>query len=461
MVKAATTQQAGIRGAKLHPDAEKLLKRHIEYVEKSGLCTKEDLMEMFYQVWEAGDNFAEQLIKRGYNDVKAQMYAIDSVKAQLGRKIIRPKYNVVFRPTNVRHETQKDEKIPTKTKHSVFAFGQGFVINPKNNNRTDEKFIEVSAWDADAQKLDDISLGNTYEFEASTSNITAPIINMTVDDRCKGAALSEQVLSDIEKLMTKNYDITPISEAGNNKSNGRNDYRLVEGRINFITFPKGKNYAKLELTDTSVGLDDLEKKKNQANLACLCNKETVSHIGKDSVVRILGNINVKEDETYGTQVTLFFPPMIYPMLLTPPEVVDEKPASDDTEDASDYFSKKAAKEKEDSNKYFKEEKTDEPPAKVEAPEETPEVVEEAPAEVEEEATDPDETVDLAKPEPVKKTPTKAGKSAPAKKDDIDADIKNHPCFKSGDFGHPNVKDTGCIECSKSEPKIYAACTKKK
>jgi len=454
-----------IREVELHPDAQHLLDDILAYAKKTNLSPAKEIKDSFYNCFDAGDQFADQLNKRGVEDRRAQLYALTFVKNNLGRKVTKPKYGVFFVPVNLRDNVSVDEKT-NQRKRTVSAFGQCMIVNLKNKEEYDEKFATIKAYDNDCPKIENLEIGKTFYLEASGQSISADVLNLTVDDRCVYAKETERRLSDIEELQTSIFDITPICDAPERASEGTyGDYRLIEGFINFITFPKNKTYAKMELTDTSVSLEELEKKKNQANLTCLINADMVSGIGRESIVRFLGRINVKDDPEWGLQVTLFFPVMAYPMLVNAPEVVEVAP-SEEVADATDYFSKSKAPVEDTKayDKFFDGDKDGDKSNKAEDDTEIDE--EEQPAT---ESDTPEEVEDdkQEEPEVVEEEKADTEESVPEDEEDPYAITKGHECVESGDFGSPDgiIKgqrnfNNGCYQCSKKAPEIYELCVRK-
>ena len=438
-----------IRDAKIDKRAQELLDKHIEFCVKEKLATKNDVMDMFYSKFENETPFANQLNKRGVEDSIAQKAAVESVKADLGRKVTQPKYGVILRPLTVRHETVDDPKRKGKKQPAVFIFGQCKTINLKNNRESDEKFCEISAYGPDSEKVEDVEESKIYYAEACSSNVGANLIKFSVDERCDAAKPSKKKLSDPEKLMTQVYDITSIKNVAESLSAGRYDYRLFEGYINYINYPKNKSWAKVELTDASIGLADLDKDKSKANLSMMVDAETMSKIGKGSMVRVLGQVKEQKSEQYGDSITLFFPPMVHVIFLNEPESIEGEEVEDEVEDASEYYNEKADDDfLEDKEK--KDEASDDEKADDESePEQTA-------AEAEEDAEeDDDPEEEEAEEEAVDEDP-------------YDNDVvKESECYKEGEFGNPasinkddGGYDEGCSECSKDNPALYKLCVQK-
>lgn len=444
-------QAKSIRDVELHQDAQKALDAVFESAKKLKVSSKNDIMEQFYDCFESGDNFADQLNKRGIDNRRAQLYAVTFVQNNLGRKVTKPKYGALFVPINLRDTVDLDEKSGKRTR-TISSFGQCILINLKNNEEFDEKFAVIKAYDNECSKIENLEIGSTFHLEATGGSVSGDVVNLTVDDRCITAKTSERILSDVEELMTKLFDITPISEASEKPSEGKyGDYRLVEGLINFITFPRNKNYAKMELTDISVSLEELEKKKNQANLTCLINADMVTGIGRESIVRFLGRISVKDDPEWGLQTTLFFPVMAYPMLINAPKEIEAAP-SEEVADASNYFSKDVAPvDNGEYDEFFEGDKDEEVNSTEEntGSEEIESEPEQEAAEAEPETEEPEEEV------------------AETSSEDPYESVKDHECWKSGDFGKPEgvVKgekgfNNGCYQCSKNSPEVYELCVQK-
>ena len=221
----------------------------------------------------------------------------------------------------------------------------------------EEKLAEITAYGDDVEKVEDIEVGEITYIEAACSNTNPTLLQLVVDDRCKESTKSDQKLKPFDKVIKSFYEVTKIRECVDNPSKDKFDLRLVEGRLVFIQFPKTKNYAILELTDESISLEILEKRKSKANLRILVNKELVTSIGKDSIVQILGQIKKDNHPEYGESVAMLFPNMVNPILTIPPENGSSNDDEEEGTDAKAYFDKKS--ESPSSKKYDEEDEDDE------------------------------------------------------------------------------------------------------
>jgi hypothetical protein len=343
----------GVRDFPLTGKAEKKFREIVEYCTKNNEGSEQSLKEAYFEAFEAETPFGEAMRKRGYGDETAQRWVLDFVKTNIGRKVTKRVYGVVFRPVSIRNEVSVDSE--GKKTPGIHMFGNCKLIDLKKNQLIDlDKLAEVHAYASDTSKVEDVGMNEVYLIQAATSVVTATVLNLTVDDRCQDAKKSDIKLQDFDKVLTKFYEVTPLKKVYENPSKDRTDLRLVEGRITFINFPRNKNYALVELTDDSVSLDYIEKKKNKANLRVMCSKEAISHFGKDSIVRMLGNVKKENSEQYGESVSMLFPAMIYGIVVIAPETGSSKSDDEEEQDASKYFSKKKetpAVPEEDKKKY--------------------------------------------------------------------------------------------------------------
>ena len=403
-----------IRNIELHPDVKKEIDRLIAAAEKKGTGNKNEFMELFYEQFEADDNQGKELRNLGIENKAAQKYAAMFANSIMGKKSVQPVYDVYINVNSIRHGEYVDDR-DKKKKPIITANGGLILVNPKTKNKTDEKLGEVVAYADDTEKIDILEEGKVFKIQAATSNIKPNFLHLKIDDRCGNAEKANEKMTEIMKLQTELYDITKIKDKMDEHSNGKYDYRLVEGMIESIMFPRNQNFARVSLSDLSLTQEDYEEKKYDAYLTMLCNKEVIMKTGKGSIIRVLGELRYDNNEDYGEQVTLMYPPMITPLMLVEPEVYESTTqTSDDDEDvadASDYF----VKEKE-------EEEDTESESEVEELEEKEEEFEE---------NDPYESV------------------------------KNHDCWISGDFGKPEDDEPGCKECKKEEPDVYKLCKQRK
>jgi len=436
-----------IREIKLHPDAESAINAVIKHAKKLDVGDEKKVMELFYEQFEGDRRLSKALRARGVDDRYAQLQAIDSTKSNLGRVLTKPKYRVIILPSNITTATKADEKIKGKTYEIMNVGGAIRVFNIKTNLPIgDEKLAVITAYRDDVKKLETLDEGVVSEIEACAYSVDGNFLQMSLDDRCTTAKESNKTMTPVETLLLKLYDITPIVDAGIRVSENRKDFRLIEGRINWIKPIKDRDFSRVELTDSSVSLIDIDKKKNDANLVMMIYNEIISQYGRESVIRALAAITQKKDPQYGIQTTFSFPSIVVPMLLVEPEIEE---ADDDEEvaDPDEYINKIKEEKYADLIDDDEEEKesTDDPPEpEPEDPEQVPE-------------PEPE-------PEPEQKPkPTKKGK--PKKEKDPYAKFKDHPCMESGDFGMPDDKDdpdyeAGCGECEKTEPDAFKACHEK-
>ena len=134
------------RIVEIHPDAQKVLDQVIDYVVKHKMGDKKSVIEQYHEVWECGDAYAEGLIKRGYEDRRAQIWAAEMVNERKGRAVIKPKYGAYFKPVSVIHKSEPDPDKPGKIKHSSIAFGQVQLVDIKKDQPfPDVKLAEVKA----------------------------------------------------------------------------------------------------------------------------------------------------------------------------------------------------------------------------------------------------------------------------------------------------------------------------
>ena len=346
----------GVRSFPLVGKAAIQFDKLVEYAEKNELGTRASLFESYFDAWEADNPFGIQIRKFPFDNEQAQRWVVDWVKGQLGRKVTKPVYGAIFRAVSARSETTTDDKTGRKT--PVFrSFGQAKLINLKTNAMFEEKLAEITAYGDDVEKVEDIEVGEITYIEAACSNTNPTLLQLVVDDRCKESTKSDQKLKPFDKVIKSFYEVTKIRECVDNPSKDKFDLRLVEGRLVFIQFPKTKNYAILELTDESISLEILEKRKSKANLRILVNKELVTSIGKDSIVQILGQIKKDNHPEYGESVAMLFPNMVNPILTIPPENGSSNDDEEEGTDAKAYFDKKS--ESPSSKKYDEEDEDDE------------------------------------------------------------------------------------------------------
>jgi hypothetical protein len=420
------TEEKSIRNIELHPDTVKEIDRLVSVAEKKGTGTREEFMELFFESFEGDDNQGKSLRKTGIENKSAQKYAAMFANSRMGKKAIRPVYDVYFNVASVRHGTFEDEK--TKKKQPLISANGGVIlVNRDTNVEADEKLADVVAFSKNIEKIDLIEEGKIYKLQAATPNINPPFLHLEVDERCGSAEVcADKKMTDIAELQLNLYEITTVKEKAENASKSKYDYRMVEVMIESINYKKGQDFAKLTLSDLSLTQKDYEEKKFDAYLQALCNKESVSNLGKESIVRMIGQIDHSVTEQWGEQTTLLFPVMIYPLMIVEPEVYESSTQvnDDDVEDASDYFSKKDESEtttenEEEAEEYFEEKK---------------------------------EEVD-------KGAPVQEEEKTEEKPDKYES-IKNHDCVINDDFGKPEDNLAACNDCEKAEPDVFKLCHEK-
>lgn len=324
----------------------------VQTAENEQLSTRTELENVYNQIWERTDtNLARAIQKMGKDNMDAQESVINHVKSFLTKIRNTPVYDIEYRrisyQESILEEKDDDGNYIKGTGFSAtYTMGIGVLINTKTGVRFTPRFVSIRAYRENAKKLKAIEDNEFTIIQASGKKNPGDdkFISMRVDDRSNEATTSDKDL-DIptrDEFIQNDFDITKVSQVRDRLSEGREDWRLVEGWITWgPIFKPGTKYASFEITDTAISLDETKEKSSDANVQVFADKNLVLQVGagKDSKVQVLGTVRKSTNEKYNN-ISMWYPKMIIPIFKV--DIEDyAKPVSakgdDSTADSTDTY----------------------------------------------------------------------------------------------------------------------------
>lgn len=323
----------------------------VKSAETRGLSTRQELENIYNQTWEKTDGkLAETLKNYDRDNFYAQESVINNVKSFLSRMMNKPVYNVYFNKENYQERflLEKDENkknIAGTEYESASMFGIGVLENTKTGVKSQPRFVTGIAYRLNVKKVKLIETEQNVVFQATAYKDIGDTgaVRVSIDERCNDAQKTDVEVPSMNEFLKDKMDVTKVSQILDRLSENDNDWRLIEGLITYgPLFEKGRSYAKFEMTDSGVSLDDLDKKGKMANLQVFADKALVlsAGAGKDSKVQVLGAAKKSTDARY-KNISMWWPKMIIPKFLVPIEE-RQKPqtaqvSDDDATDVTDYL----------------------------------------------------------------------------------------------------------------------------
>jgi hypothetical protein len=328
----------------------------VSSAETRQLSTRAELENVYNEIWNRNDTALAKAIKElGKDDINAQESVLTYVKSYLVRMMNTPVYKIIFRKINYQEsffEEKDDNNNPIKgtSYPATSVLGIGILENTKTGVRYSPRFVQATAYRESAKKLKLVEDNDVVIIHASGEKNPgeSTFIRMRVDARANDA---ETVDGDVdiptmEEYIKENFDVTTVSQAEERLSNDNNDWRLLQGIITYgPLFPRGKKYAKFEITDVSITLDDSDSKGSAANVQVFAERDLVLSVGagQGSKVQVLGSVTKSKDPRYNN-IAMWWPKMIIPKFKVP---IDDKykPVVDtgekeEAENTNDYLAER-------------------------------------------------------------------------------------------------------------------------
>jgi len=333
----------------------------VQASEAKGYFTRQELENIYRQTLGKRDTpLGKSIEELGADNYNIQESIINSVKNQLIKMARRPVYNVYFRKDNYQEkylQDKDDDGNPIKGTDypGVLIFGIGVLENSKTGVKYTPRFLQVTGYRGNAKKLKGFEESEIGVIQASGANNPGEykFMKLSVDDRCDDAVVDKDIAVDvptIDEFLKEKMDVTEVSQVPERLSENDDDWRLLRGKINFLDFPKGKKYAKLEIIDTKISknfLDDIEKGTPTVNVQVFADKDLVLSVGAgvESKVKILGAVRKSTNPKYNN-ISMWWPKMIIPEYKV--DIADrakpksEVKADDQADNTSDYLKQRMA-----------------------------------------------------------------------------------------------------------------------